>query len=86
MALASEIIKRCGGPKTVAAWLGMERSGVQRWTYDPPRGCGNRIPAKHWAVLILSAKLNGIDIALEDLIPAAATDAATRKASRKRAA
>jgi len=85
MASASEIIKRCGGPKTVALWLGMERSGVQRWTYEPPRGCGNRIPAKHWAALITAAKLNAIEISLDELVPAAAADASIRKMSRKAA-
>ncbi len=86
MATASEIIKRCGGPKTVALWLGMERSGVARWTYEPPRGCGNRIPAKHWAALITTAKLNGIEISVNELVPPAAADAATRKTSTRKAA
>lgn len=68
MSTASEIIKRLGGHKAVADALGMDRSGVQRWTYDPPRGCGNRIPAKHWGALIQFATLTGKTLTAEELL------------------
>lgn len=70
MSTASDIIKRCGGPRVIAGWLGMDRSGVQRWVYDPPRGCGNRIPEKHWEPLIAKAAANGHTVTVDELIPA----------------
>lgn len=88
MANAHDIIERCGGCKTVADWLGINSSTVQRWTYDAERGCGNKIPAKNWASLIAAAKLHGIDISPEELIPPAAKAAAqlpTRKRARSAA-
>lgn len=57
----------------------MERSGVQRWVYDPPRGCGNRIPAKHWGPLIAAAAENGHTITVDELIPAEAARASKRR-------
>lgn len=66
---ASEIIARCGGPKAVADWLGLERTAVQRWTYDPPKGTGKQIPVKHWAPLISAAKAAGITILVSELLP-----------------
>lgn len=68
MATASDIIKRLGGFKAVADALDMDRSGVQRWTYDPPRGCGNRIPAKHWGALIQFAALTGKELSVDELL------------------
>lgn len=70
MTTAHTIIKRCGGPKVVADWLQIDRSTVQRWVGD------GRVPSKRWAPLMMAAKLNGIDIGLNELIPAAAHDAA----------
>ena len=76
MTPASVIIERCGGFKVVADWLGMDRSGVQRWTYDPPRGTGERVPTQHWEPLILKAAEHGVLITLEELVPAEAAVAA----------
>jgi hypothetical protein len=67
---ASEIIARCGGPKAIADWLGLERTAVQRWTYEPPKGTGEQIPVKHWAQLIGAAKGAGITILVSELLPA----------------
>lgn len=76
MTPASKIIERCGGFKVVADWLGLDRSGVQRWTYEPPRGTGERVPTQHWAPLIRKARENGVEIELDELVPADATEAA----------
>ena len=79
MTPASQIIARCGGNKVVADWLGLERTAVQRWTYQPPKGTGERIPTKHWASLISAAKSNGVRIHPEELIPAEVVEVARRR-------
>lgn len=86
MILASEIIKRCGGFKAVADHLGMDRSGVQRWTYDTTKGTGDRIPTQHWAAIILLARQNGLEIDLQDLAPPEAVEAANASAPQTGAA
>lgn len=52
MTPASEIIRRLGGNKAVADMLGLERTAVQRWTYQPPRGLGDKVPMRHWTALV----------------------------------
>lgn len=52
MTPASQIVERLGGAKAVADMLGLTRNGVQRWKYPAPRGHGNKVPQKHWAVLV----------------------------------
>lgn len=69
MTPASEIITRCGGFKTVADWLGLERTAVQRWTYPAPKGTGEQIPMKHWAGLMARAGAAGIELKLSELMP-----------------
>lgn len=76
MTPASQIVERCGGFKTVAEWLNLDRSGVQRWTYPAPRGTGERIPTQHWAPLIRKAAEHGIAITIEELVPQDAAQAA----------
>lgn len=76
MLLASEIIERCGGFRAVAERLGLDRSGVQRWTYEAPKGTGNRIPAQHWAPIIRMAREKGLALELNDLAPPDAVEAA----------
>ena len=67
---AEIVISRFGGRKAVADAIGQERTSVQRWTYDPPNGTGGKVPTRHWARLIESAKAQGIDLDLTDLLPA----------------
>lgn len=69
MTPASEIIARCGGFKTVADWLGLERTAVQRWTYEAPKGTGEQIPMRHWSALISSAEKQGVTVTLAELMP-----------------
>ncbi len=69
MTPASEIIARCGGPKAVADWLGLERTAVQRWTYPAPKGTGEQIPMKHWSAIITAAAAAGIEVRLAELMP-----------------
>lgn len=69
MTPASAIISRCGGPKTVADWLGLERTAVQRWTYEPPKGTGERVPMRHWSALIAAAAKHGHVVTLAELMP-----------------
>ncbi len=69
MTPASEIIRRCGGFKVVADWLGLERTAVQRWTYEPPKGTGEQIPMKHWTALVESARAHGLEVSLGELMP-----------------
>ncbi len=84
MTPASQIIERCGGFKIVADWLGMDRSGVQRWTYDPPKGAGDRVPMRHWSALIAKARANGVEIQPSELMPADVAKA-VRAEARQRA-
>lgn len=84
MTPASEIIDRCGGFEAVSKRLRLDRSGVQRWTYPPPKGTGGRVPTKHWATIIELAAECGRSVTLDDLIPPEAMKAA-RKASRQAA-
>jgi hypothetical protein len=69
MTPASAIIERCGGFKSVADMLGLERTAVQRWTYAPPKGTGEQVPSKHWAPLIEAARERGIEVRLSELMP-----------------
>lgn len=84
MTPASDIIARCGGPKTVADWLGLERTAVQRWTYAPPKGTGQKVPMRHWSALIAAAAKNGHEVTLAELMPsdvaAVANDEARKSA------
>jgi len=80
MTPASEIVKRLGGNKTVADWLGLERTAVQRWRYPAPKGLGERIPMRHWARLMDLAKDKQTPLALDELMPdEVASIARTRK-------
>jgi len=76
MTPASEIIKRCGGPKAVADWLGLERTAVQRWTYPAPNGTGEQVPMKHWLPLIAAATEAGKVVLLSELMPPDVANAA----------
>lgn len=79
MTIAQLITKKCGGPRIVADWLQIDRSTVQRWIGD------GRVPAKRWASLIIAAKMNGVEVSIDDLIPAAAREAASTQKRRKAA-
>lgn len=67
MTPASEIIERLGGNKAVADLLGLERTAVQRWTYQPPKGLGNKVPMRHWAAL---AEMSNGKVSLAELMDA----------------
>lgn len=67
MTPASEIIERLGGFKAVAEMTGLTRNAVQRWVYAAPRGHNNRVPMKHWAVLV--EKSDG-KVSLDELMTA----------------
>lgn len=56
MTPASEIVLRLGGYKAVGELLGISRNAVQRWTYDPPQGLGDRVPMRHWPALVEKSK------------------------------
>lgn len=86
MTPASEIIRRVGGFKTVADWLGLDRSAVQRWTYDPPKGAGEQVPLKHWTTLIAKAAEAGHEIKLSELMPEDVAQAALDESLRAEAA
>lgn len=66
---AGAVIKRCGGPKIVAEWLGLDRSAVLRWTHERPKGTGGMIPPKYWPALIDNARQAGTEIDATDLLP-----------------
>jgi hypothetical protein len=64
---AHKIIAKLGGEKTVAELLGLELSGVYRWSYPRDRGgTGGRIPARHIKPLIAAAKARGKRLSLND--------------------
>jgi hypothetical protein len=85
MTPASEIVKRLGGNKAVADFLGLERTAVQRWTYDPPNGLGERVPMRHWARIVQMGQEVGKPVALEELMPAEIVKVASAP-KRRRAA
>lgn len=66
---ASIVIERFGGIRAVAEALSLERTAVQRWTYDKPKGTGGTVPQKHWAPLMERARQIGIELQADDLLP-----------------
>lgn len=64
---AHRIITKLGGERAVARILGLNESGVYRWTYPRHRqGTGGRIPARHIPALMAHAKANGRRLTLQD--------------------
>lgn len=64
------VLRRFGGPRAVAAIVGLSVSRVYRWTR--PRDCGGTdglIPAKHQPVLLAAARARGIRLTPADLVP-----------------
>jgi hypothetical protein len=86
MTPASKIIERCGGFKVVADWLGLDRSAVQRWTYEHPKGTGEQVPLKHWTPLIEAAAQAGVEIKPSELMPPEVAEAAFAEAQASAAA
>lgn len=51
------VLEICGGPKAVAAMLGVDLSWVYRWTYPKESGgTGGLIPAKYQSRLLEEAR------------------------------
>lgn len=64
---ARKIISRLGGEKAVASVLGLNESGVYRWSYPRERGgTEGRIPARHIQRLLTHAKEVGEPLLLEE--------------------
>lgn len=67
---AHSLITRCGGVARVARWLEVDRTRVLRWKHPVENGgTGGRVPYKHLAKLMVSARANGVDLSLRDLAP-----------------
>jgi hypothetical protein len=65
--VADHVIEKCGGPKVVSEWLGLDLSNVYRFTYSRSNGgTDGIIPAKHQAALLTKARENGIDLRPDD--------------------
>lgn len=68
---ASTVIRKLGGPKSVAGIVGVHRTRVSNWARGKDvGGTGGVIPMKHVAKLLDFAKANGIDLSACDFIPA----------------
>lgn len=60
---ARSIIELCGGALRIAEWLGLDASGVHRWSYPKTRkGYGGMIPAHHQEPLLKAAQSAGVDL------------------------
>ncbi len=69
---ASTIVKRLGGPATVAAAVGTALTAPYRWQYPRAKGGTNGvIPQRHHRALIEFAKANAIALSAEDFLPPA---------------
>jgi hypothetical protein len=69
--VAEHVIEKCGGPKVVSEWLGLDLSNIYRFTYPRSRGgTDGIIPAHHQPVLLAKARENGIDLTPNDFFPA----------------
>lgn len=66
---AQIVISRFDGIKAVADVLDLERTAVQRWTYDRPKGTGGTVPQKHWSRLLTVAAERNIQLQTDDLLP-----------------
>ena len=64
---AEKVIAKCGGAKTVAAWLNVDVSRVHRWTYPKSRGgTGGVIPSRHQMKLLQLARDKGVKLRPSD--------------------
>lgn len=64
---ALRIIDKCGGFRAVAKMLGVDVSGVHRWTYPKERGgTDGRIPSRRQQPLINAALAAGIPLSPTD--------------------
>jgi hypothetical protein len=71
MANHTDIIKRLGGIRKVAGWLGhTNHTTVQGWSDR------NSIPMEHWSSLIQAAEGAGLSLTVGELMPAELRDAA----------
>jgi len=69
--VASRVITKCGGYKTVAEWLGLSISRVYRMTYPKSRGgTGGLIPAEHQQTLLRKAQDEDIALCPDDFFDA----------------
>lgn len=67
---AEIVLRRFGGPRAVAAIVGLSASRVYRWTRPRERGgTDGLIPAKHQPVLLAAARACGIRLTPADLVP-----------------
>ena len=65
--IAERVIKKCGGHKVVAEWLGISVTSVYRFTYPKERGGGGGIiPAERQQVLLEKAREHEIDLSPAD--------------------
>lgn len=68
---AEAIIRKCGGHRKVAEWLGIDVSNVYRFEYSKARGgTDGLIPSQHQVRLLAVARENGIDLGPADFFPA----------------
>ncbi len=64
---AAHVIRKLGGPDTVADMVGIHVSNVHRWTYPHARGgTDGRIPTRHHRKLIAAAAARGIALTPDD--------------------
>jgi hypothetical protein len=61
--VAENVISKCGGPKVVANWLGIDLTTVYRWRYAADRGgTGGLIPADRQQELLKIARAHGVNL------------------------
>lgn len=61
------IIERLGGKSAVAETLKLDKSTLTRWCQPRPYGTGGMIPQRYWSALVRMARLQSVDITLQEL-------------------
>lgn len=68
---AASIITRLGGPKEVAAEIGIHRTRVSKWKLPKASGgTGGTIPQKHYPALMRFARKKGVDLRFAEFVQA----------------
>lgn len=67
---ASSIVRKLGGPSSVAAIVGVHRTRVSNWSRPKAAGgTGGLIPLKYATTLIAAAAERGIEITADEFMP-----------------
>lgn len=63
---ARHIIDKFGGEAALATLIGVHRTAVYRWNYEPPRGTNGLIPHHQRIKIVQAARLEGVLLTEDD--------------------